>query len=135
MPAGEVGSVRRGNPSVPRAPWGAFPLSELLVVLAVIFAAFGVLSWGSTRGVWAFGAAMAFGCLAGLEVSLREHLAGYRPHSTVLAGTAALASGSALFLLGAPAAADLGLTLIVFVAASLGLTRVFAHHRSRASWE
>jgi hypothetical protein len=133
MPAGEVGSVRRGNPSVPRAPWGAFPLSELLVILSVIFAAFGVLSWGSARGVWAFGAAMTLGCLAGLEVSLREHLAGYRPHSTVLAGTAALLSGAATFLLGVPAAIDLGLTLLVFLVASLRLARAFQRHLSDAS--
>ena len=30
-------------------------------------------------------AAAALGSLAGLEISLREHLAGYRSHTTVLA--------------------------------------------------
>jgi hypothetical protein len=120
---------------VPRAPWGPFPLSELLVVLAVIFVGYGVASWGSASGPWAFGAAMTLGCLAGLEVSIREHLAGYRPHSTVLAGTAALLSGTATFLLGVPAAIDLGLTLMVFFVASLGLTRAYQRHRRDASCE
>ena len=120
---------------VPRAPWGPFPLSELLVVLAVIFAAYGVVSWGNARGIWAFAAAMTLACLAGLEVSIREHLAGYRPHSTVLAGTAALLTGAATFLLGVPAAIDLGLTLMVFLAASLGLTRAYQRHRRGASCE
>ena len=120
---------------VPRAPWGRFPLSELLVLLAVISAAYGVVSWGSVRGPWAFGAAMTLGCLAGLEVSIREHLAGYRPHSTVLASTAALLVGSATFLIGVPAAIDLGLALMVFIAASLGLTRAYQRHRRGASCE
>jgi hypothetical protein len=120
---------------VPRAPWGPFPLSELLVVLAVILTAYGVVSWGSASGPWAFGAAMTLGCLAGLEVSIREHLAGYRPHSTVLAGTAALLGGTATFLLGVPAAIDLGLTLMVFVGASLSLTRAYQRHRRDASCE
>ena len=120
---------------VPRAPWGPFPLSELLVVLAVIFAVYGVVSWGNARGIWAFAAAMTLACLAGLEVSIREHLAGYRPHSTVLAGTAALLTGAATFLLGVPAAIDLGLTLMVFLVASLGLTRAYQQHRRGASWE
>ena len=119
----------------PRAPWGAFPLSELLVLFAVTFAAYGVVSWGSGRGPWAVGAAMTLGCLAGLELSLREHLAGYRSHSTVLAGTAALLSGTATFLLGVPAAIDLGLTLMVFLIASLGLTRAYQRHRRGASCE
>ena len=120
---------------VPRAPWGSFPLSELLVVLAVISAAYGVVSWGSARGPWAFGAAMTLGCLAGLEVSIREHLAGYRPHSSVLAGTAALLVGTATFLVGVPPAVDLGLTLTVFLVASLGLTRAYQRHRRDASCE
>ena len=129
MPAGEAESVGRRDPGVPRAPWGAFPLSELLVVLAVVFAAYGVLSWGSARGIWAVGAAMTLGCLAGLEVAIREHLAGYRPHSTVLAGSAAILSGTATFLLGVPAAIALGLTVLVFVVSSVGLTRAFRRHR------
>jgi hypothetical protein len=120
---------------VPRAPWGPFPLSELLVVLAVLLAAYGVLSWGSARGTWAFGAAMALGCLAGLEVSIREHLAGYRPHSTVLAGTAALLGGTATFFLGVPAAIDLGVVLMVFLVASPALTRAFERRRDGASWQ
>jgi hypothetical protein len=105
------------------------------VVLAVISAVYGVLSWGSPRGPWAIGAAMTLGCLAGLEVSLREHLAGYRPHATVLAGTAAALSGTATFLLGVPAAIDLGLTLMIFLFASVGLTRSFQRQRRGASWE
>ena len=131
VPTGE--SARRGNPGVPRAPWGAFPLSELLVVLAVILAACGVLAWGSLRSTWAIAAAMTVGCLAGLEVSIREHFAGYRSHAAVLAGTAALLGGTGTFLLGVPAVIDLGLTLIVFLGASLGLIRTFQRRRRRRS--
>jgi hypothetical protein len=119
----------------PRAPWGAFPLSELLVVLAVISAAYGMLTWGSSRATWAVGAAMTLGCLAGFEVSLREHLAGYRPHSSVLAGTAAALGGTATFLLGALAAIALVLALAIFLVAWLGLARAYHRQRDGASWE
>ncbi len=123
--------MRGGDRGVPRAPWGAFPLSELLVVLAGILGAYGVLSWGSARSAWAIGAAMTLGCLAGLEVSIREHFAGYRSHAAVLAGTAALLGGTATFLVGVPAAIALGLTVIIFLGASIGLVRAFHRRRDR----
>jgi hypothetical protein len=37
--------------------------------------------------------------LAGLELALREHFAGYRSHSTLLAGAAAIAVDAPLYLL------------------------------------
>jgi hypothetical protein len=59
----------------PRAPWGAFPLSELTVLLAMAAALYGLLAWGSRSAVWALSAAACLGSLAGLEVAIREHLA------------------------------------------------------------
>ena len=45
-------------------------------------------------------AGITLGSLAGLELSLREHFAGYRSHSTVLAGVpAVLIAGVGFFLL------------------------------------
>ena len=37
---------------------------------------------------------MALGSLAGLELSVREHFAGYKSHSTVLAGTVAVVAAA-----------------------------------------
>ena len=41
--------------------------------------------------------ALVLGSLAGLELSIREHLAGYRSHSTLLAGAGAVAAGMITF--------------------------------------
>jgi hypothetical protein len=40
-----------------------------------------------TRGITMIAAGVTLASLAGLELSIREHFAGYRSHSTVLAGS------------------------------------------------
>jgi hypothetical protein len=77
----------RGRPPAserPPAPWGSFPLSELL-----IFVGIGVLVWGmlSATGERIAGG-LAIASLGGAELALREHLGGFRSHSALLAGTA-----------------------------------------------
>jgi hypothetical protein len=52
----------------------------------------GGLIVGGDQGVVMFAAGLLLGTLAGLEVSIREHFAGFRSHSTLLAGTLAIAT-------------------------------------------
>jgi hypothetical protein len=47
----------------------------------------------------ALGVGLALGALAGLELSVREHLAGYRSHTVLLAAAAALPVVAALYYL------------------------------------
>jgi hypothetical protein len=91
---------RPGRPSMderPPAPWGRFPLSELLVLLGIALMVWGLFSWNS-NGTERFAAGIALASLGGLELSLREHLAGYRSHTTLLAGAAAFVVVTALVL-------------------------------------
>jgi hypothetical protein len=81
--------TRRRPPERPPAPWGRFPLVELVVLLALVLLIAGFFVQGA-RGATMIGAGIALGSLAGLELSIREHLAGYRSHSTVLAGAPAV---------------------------------------------
>ncbi|MBX5469541.1 MAG: hypothetical protein IRZ21_06545 [Thermoleophilaceae bacterium] len=74
----------------PPAPWGSFPLTELVVLLAIVLLVTGVIVWGD-RGRTMVVAALALGSLGGLEVSIREHYAGYRSHTSLLAGAAGVA--------------------------------------------
>lgn len=68
-------------------------MSELAIA-----AAFGLVVGGYFAGGRALiVAGIGIGALAGLELSCREHVAGYRSHSTLLAATVALTSGTALF--------------------------------------
>ena len=87
-------SYARGRRSIderPPPPWGSFPLSELAVFVAVVLLIGSFFVRGETGGVM-FIAGLLLGTLAGLEVSIREHFAGFRSHSTLLAGTLAIAT-------------------------------------------
>ena len=57
------------------------------------------------------GTGLALGSLAGLELSIREHFAGYRSHTLLLAGAAGRRRCSSL-LPGPGLACDLGLPLL-----------------------
>lgn len=87
----ESGATRRSysrKPSIddrPDAPWGKFPLSELAVFISIVLILGSFFVQGTTGGVM-FIAGLLLGALAGLEVSIREHFAGYRSHSVLLAG-------------------------------------------------
>lgn len=93
---------RRGRPTIderPPAPWGKFPLVELVVLLALILLPLSFVV-GGTRGRLMLTAALVFGSLGGLELSIREHFAGYRSHTTLLAGVAGFASMAIVYVLG-----------------------------------
>ena len=55
----------------------------MLLALVLLIAGFFV---SGTKGVTMIATGVTLGMLAGLELSVREHFAGYRSHSTVLAG-------------------------------------------------
>ncbi len=67
----------------PPAPWGSFPLAELTVLVGIAMLVIGLAGQNPT----AIGVGLVLGALGGLEVSVREHFAGYRSHTTLLAGT------------------------------------------------
>jgi hypothetical protein len=81
---------RPGRPSIderPRAPWGGFPLSELVILLGIVLILWGAFS--GRDGQELLFAGLVIASLGGGELALREHLAGYRSHSALLAGVAA----------------------------------------------
>ena len=73
----------------PRAPWGSFPLSELVIFVGIALILWGAMSGrdGEERLV----GGLVIASLGGGELALREHLAGYRSHSALLGGVAAFA--------------------------------------------
>jgi hypothetical protein len=115
----------------PRAPWGKFPLSELTVLGALGCATLGLLTWGTPRSAWAFLAATTLGCLAGLEVAIREHLTGHRRRTALLAATAAaIVSAAAVRLRLSPVVALLAALTAGAIAPPL-LQRTFARRAQR----
>jgi hypothetical protein len=109
----------------PKAPWSPFPLVELCILAALVLIGVGILTHGSHRGaLLACGIALA--CLAGLELSIREHFAGYRSHSALLAGAAAVAVAVALyFLTGLPQIVLVAVGVLVYSVGFLALRRAF----------
>src|SRR6266536_5820597 len=110
----------------PRAPWAPFPLVELIVLVALALLVAGFAVRGH-RGTLMIGAGLVLGTLAGLELSIREHFAGYRSHTALLAGAIALAVLVALTLLAPsiPAILRLVIAAAAFAAAARLLVRTF----------
>lgn len=106
----------------PPAPWGNFPLAELTVLAGLVSLAVGVLGNHPTL----LGVGVVLAGLGGLEVAVREHFAGYRSHTTLLAGTVfVLVTGGLFYLAGLILAICLGAGAVAFLAVFLLLRRAF----------
>jgi hypothetical protein len=68
----------------PPAPWGNAPLAELVILAGIVSLAIGAIGGHPTL----IGVGVVCAGLGGLEVAVREHFAGYRSHTTLLAGAA-----------------------------------------------
>lgn len=117
----------------PPAPWGNVPLVELAVLLGIILLVAGFIV-GSSNGTAMIAAGAVLCSIAGLELSVREHFAGYRSHTFLLSGAVGVAVLAGLFFLvpslWLPIA--LAITVAAFAAAAVGLTRVFQRRSGRA---
>ncbi len=115
----------------PSAPWGSFPLVELVVFVALIMLAVGFFLSGP-RGSLLLVTGLALGSLAGLELSVREHFGGFRSHTVLLAGAAGLAT---MLLLAYAAQAVVGVAVIagavVFGGCAWLLARAFRSRSGR----
>lgn len=83
----------------PPAPWGSFPLVELCVLVGIVLVVVGLIM-GTDRGALAIGVGIGLAALGGLELAIREHFAGFRSHSSLLAGVPAIATLGILFYAG-----------------------------------
>jgi hypothetical protein len=114
------------RPEKLNAPWHPFPLVELSVLLGIVCIVVGlVFENDGTHGRVLLALGVSLGALGGLDTSLREHFAGYRSHSLVLAAfpavaVAAVSAFAGLWLIGV-----VPLMLAVFGVAFVALRRVW----------
>ena len=94
------------------------------MLLALVLGVVGFLA-GGRDGKILIACAAVLGSLAGLELSLREHLAGFRSHSTVLAGGIAVMALAILFFAGVGQLIMLPVAAAVFATAFFALREVF----------
>jgi hypothetical protein len=119
-------STRRDLDERPEAPWGSFPIGELVVLVGLVLIVWGVVSGGRDGNI-RIAAGLGVASLAGLELAIREHWTGFRSHTTLLAGVSAFAVVSALALGPGPHAlgALLAIAGLVFALAFYGLRELF----------
>jgi peptidoglycan/LPS O-acetylase OafA/YrhL len=117
----------------PPAPWGSFPLVEVVVLIALVMLIAAFVT-GGPRSTALLATGLALGSLAGLELSVREHFGGYRSHTLLLAGAAGVATLALLFYAVPdlmPPAARLAVAGVVAVATALLLARAFRARSGR----
>jgi len=95
----------------PPAPWGNAPLAELVILAGIVSLAIGVIGGSPTL----IGVGVVCAGLGGLEVAIREHFAGYRSHTTLLAGAAfVLTTGLVFYVANQILAVALAIGAIAF---------------------
>lgn len=106
----------------PPAPWGEAPLAELVILAGIVSLAIGAIGGNPT----AIGIGVALAGLGGLEVAIREHFAGYRSHTTLLAGAAFVVVTGLVFYVGDQILAiALGIGAVAFVVTFVLARRAF----------
>jgi hypothetical protein len=106
----------------PPAPWGSFPLAELTILGGIVMLGVGIFAGSPT----ALGVGVALAGIGGAEVAIREHLAGFRSHTTLLAGGVfVLAVGLLFYVAGLVLATSLAIGAVAFLITFFLLRRAF----------
>src|SRR5919197_4063115 len=106
---------RRARPDDrPPALWGDFPLSEIVVLIGILLLIAGFFV-SPPQGFVMIAVGLALGSLAGLELSVREHFAGLRWHTLVLAAAVGVPIfGVLLIATGNPIAICVAVAVVAF---------------------
>jgi hypothetical protein len=105
------------EPERPKAPWHPFPLVELCVLAGIVLLVLGLINFDTDRGRAMLVGGMLLGSLGGLDTALREHFSGFRSHTTILAGLAAVGTAAALYFARAPWVAVVAGAVVAFAVA------------------
>lgn len=108
----------------PQPAWAPFPLTELCILLAIVLIGLGFFAHGERRAVL-LGGGFALVTLASGELAVREHFAGYRSHSSLLAGICAVVAAVPFWLLPVPQELVLVVGVLAFAGGLFGFRRAF----------
>jgi hypothetical protein len=96
------------------------------VLAGLVLLVLGLLSFDTDRGKAMLISGMLLGSLGGLDTALREHFAGFRSHTMLLAGLPAVALAALLYFAKAPWPAVVAAPVLTFGAAFWALGRAYA---------
>jgi hypothetical protein len=106
----------------PKAPWSPFPLVELSILIGLVLMVTGFVKRDALFVVCGVGLVG----VASLELAIREHFAGYRSHSSLLALAVAVGTMAILGIgIGVARIAAIAAAAVVFVVAFLALRAAF----------
>jgi hypothetical protein len=108
----------------PPAPWGSFPLVEIVVLIGLVLLVAGFIVQGA-RGATMIVGGLVLASLAGLELTIREHFAGFRSHTTLLAGAVGGVAIALTWWLAGDRVATLAVAAAVFAVAWWGFRQIF----------
>jgi hypothetical protein len=125
-------SIKASRDEAPKPIWAPLPITEALILIGLVVAAVGLVRGEPPLVLGGLVLVM----LSSLELAAREHFAGYRSHSSLLAGVGALVVGPggglllhALDVADPPAWALIVVAAVVF-AALFGVFRRAFRRRS-----
>ncbi len=107
----------------PKPPWHPVPLVELCVLVGIVLIVLGFLR--GRDGAELLIAGLMLASLAGLDTVARDHFAGYRSHSTLLAGVPAVLIAGVFYFARAPWIVLVVLAVAAFAAALVYFRREF----------
>ena len=109
----------------PQPPWAPFPLTELCILLSIVLLGIGFLfADGERRGVL-LGGGFVLVTLAAGELSVREHFAGYRSHTSLLSGICAILAALPFWIAPVPQVVVLLVGVLAFGVGLYGFRRAF----------
>jgi hypothetical protein len=117
----------------PKAPWHPVPLVELAILAGLVLSVIGFFSEGNTRATLILGGLVLIALASG-ELAIREHFAGYRSHSALLAMLVGFAAGALLWFGFQDRVVSLVGAAVVFGPAFLVLRRTFTDRSGGLTW-
>ena len=118
----------------PQAPWHPFPLVELSILAGLLLVIAAFIARGDAFAPLLLGG-LALVALASSELALREHLAGYRSHSSLLALLIAFPAGAAVFsFVTEERAVVLAAFAVVFAAVFATMRSLFIRRSGGLTW-
>jgi len=134
-PAARPAAPARRTDERPKPPWHPFPLIELCVLAGLVLVVVGLFNFEEEDGRIMLLLGMVLGSLAGLDTAVREHFAGFRSHSTLLAGLPTVLVAGGLYFAGAPWVALMAASLVVLAGAFVLFRTLFKRRSGGLSFK